>query len=47
MGSVFRPEKYGIAVAPGSAPRKRISEAFPRMYADSEYEDIRRQGNRI
>lgn len=40
VGPVFRPEKYGIAVANGSALRKRINEALLAMYEDGTYEQI-------
>jgi polar amino acid transport system substrate-binding protein len=40
VGAIFRPEKYGIAVAPGSPLRKKINEALLAMYADGSYEDI-------
>ena len=40
VGPIFRPEKYGIAVAPGSPLRKQINEALLKMYADGSYEDI-------
>jgi polar amino acid transport system substrate-binding protein len=40
VGPVFRPEKYGIAVANGSALRKSINEALLAMYEDGSYERI-------
>ena len=40
VGPIFRPEKYGIAVASGSPLRKQINEALLKMYADGSYEDI-------
>ncbi len=40
VGPLFRPVKYGIAVAPGSPLRKRINEALLAMYADGSYEEI-------
>ena len=40
VGPLFRPEKYGIAVANGSALRKRINEALLAMYEDGTYEQI-------
>ena len=41
VGPVFRPEKYGIVVAEGSALRKRINEALFELYDDGSYEQIR------
>ena len=40
VGPIFRPEKYGIAVAEGSALRKRINQALLELYADGTYEKI-------
>ena len=40
VGPVFRPEKYGIAVAEGSALRKAINEALLQLYVDGTYEKI-------
>jgi polar amino acid transport system substrate-binding protein len=40
VGPMFRPEEYGIAVAPGSPLRKQASGAFLNMYADWSYEDF-------
>ncbi len=40
VGPIFRPEKYGIAVAEGSALRKPINEALLEIYADGTYEKI-------
>lgn len=40
VGPLFRPEKYGIAVAEGSALRKPINEILLRLYEDGTYEDI-------
>jgi polar amino acid transport system substrate-binding protein len=40
VGPVFRPEKYGIAVANGSALRKAINETLLAMYEDGSYEKI-------
>jgi ABC-type amino acid transport substrate-binding protein len=40
VGPIFRPEKYGMAVANGSALRKRIDEALLEMYEDGTYERI-------
>jgi ABC-type amino acid transport substrate-binding protein len=43
VGPVFRPEKYGIAVASGSPLRKPINAALEDMFADGSYEDIYRK----
>lgn len=40
VGPMFRPMKYGIAVANGSALRKPINEALLAMYEDGTYEQI-------
>ena len=40
VGSIFRPEKYGIAVGQGSPLRKQINETLLRMYEDGKYEEI-------
>ncbi|WP_322044421.1 transporter substrate-binding domain-containing protein [Paraburkholderia sp. J67] len=40
VGAVFRPEKYGIAVANGSPLRKSLNEALLAMYEDGTYEQI-------
>ncbi|HTI17491.1 MAG TPA: transporter substrate-binding domain-containing protein [Trinickia sp.] len=40
VGPLFRPEKYGIALAQGSPLRKPINEALLSMYADGTYEKI-------
>ena len=40
VGPIFRLEKYGIAVAQGSALRKQINEALLEMYEDGSYEEI-------
>jgi polar amino acid transport system substrate-binding protein len=40
VGPVFRPEKYGIAVANGSGLSKSINEALLAMYEDGTYERI-------
>ena len=40
VGPVFRPEKFGIAVAEGSPLRKRINQALLEMYRDGTYERI-------
>jgi ABC-type amino acid transport substrate-binding protein len=40
VGPIFRPEKYGIAVANGSPLRKPINEALLAMYEDGTYEQI-------
>jgi polar amino acid transport system substrate-binding protein len=41
VGPVFRPEKYAIAVAGGSALRKPINEALLALYEDGTYEQLR------
>ena len=43
VGPVFRPEKYGIAVANGSPLRKSINETLLAMYEDGTYEQIYRK----
>lgn len=43
VGPIFRPEKFGIAVAAGSPLRKEINAALLRMFADGSYEEIRRR----
>jgi ABC-type amino acid transport substrate-binding protein len=43
VGPLFRPLKYGIAVARGSPLRKRINEALLAMFADGSYEEIYRK----
>ena len=40
VGPIFRPEKYGIAVAQGSPLRKQINEALLTLYEDGKYEEI-------
>jgi polar amino acid transport system substrate-binding protein len=40
VGPIFRPEKYGIAVANGSPLRKRINEALLAMFSDGAYERL-------
>ena len=49
VGPIFRPEKYGIAMAAGSPLRKQINETLLKMYEDGAYEDIHKryfsQGN--
>jgi polar amino acid transport system substrate-binding protein len=40
VGPIFRPEKYGIAVAEGSALRKPINEALLEICDDGTYERI-------
>jgi ABC-type amino acid transport substrate-binding protein len=40
VGPIFRPEKYGIAVANGNPLRKAINEALLAMYEDGTYEQI-------
>ncbi len=41
VGPIFRPQKYGIAVAEGSALRKPINEALLKIYDDGTYERLR------
>jgi ABC-type amino acid transport substrate-binding protein len=43
VGPIFRPGKYGIAVAAGSSLRKQINEALLSVYSDGSYEDIYRK----
>lgn len=40
VGPIFRPEKYGIAVANGSPWRKPINEALLAMFEDGTYEQL-------
>jgi len=40
VGAIFRPQKYGIAVAEGSALRKPINEALLQIYEDGTYEKL-------
>jgi len=40
VGPIFRPERYGIAVADGSPLRKSINETLLSMYEDGTYERI-------
>ena len=40
VGPIFRPEKYGIALAEGSAVRKTINAALLQLYVDGTYEEI-------
>jgi ABC-type amino acid transport substrate-binding protein len=40
VGPIFRPEKYAMAVANGSALRKRIDKALLEIYKDGTYERI-------
>jgi ABC-type amino acid transport substrate-binding protein len=40
VGPIFRPQKYGIAVAEGSALRKPINEALLEIYDDGTYEKL-------
>lgn len=40
VGPIFRPAKYGIAVANGSPLRKTINETLLAMYEDGTYEQI-------
>ena len=39
-GPIFRPLKYGIAMAAGSPLRKQINETLLKMYENGAYEDI-------
>jgi polar amino acid transport system substrate-binding protein len=43
VGPVFHPEKYGIAVAPGSPLRKEINAVLLEMLVDGTYEEINRR----
>lgn len=40
VGPIFRPERYSIAVAEGSALRKPINEALLALYEDGTYEEL-------
>jgi polar amino acid transport system substrate-binding protein len=40
VGPIFRPEKYGIVVADGSALRKPINKALLSIYEDGTYENL-------
>ncbi len=40
VGPIFKPEKYGIALAPGSPLRKPINEALLSIYQDGTYEAL-------
>jgi hypothetical protein len=40
VGPIFRPQKYGIAIAEGSALRKPTNEALLELYDDGTYEKI-------
>lgn len=40
VGPLFRPQKYGIAVAVGSPLRKQINQVLLDMYTDGSYEKI-------
>jgi ABC-type amino acid transport substrate-binding protein len=40
VGPIFRPEKYGIAMANGSLLRKSVNETLLAMYEDGTYEQI-------
>jgi len=40
VGPIFRPERYGVAVANGIPLRKSINEALLSMYEDGTYERI-------
>ncbi len=41
VGAIFKPEKYGIALPPGSSLRKPINETLLGLYQDGTYEAIR------
>ena len=41
VGAIFKPEKYGIALPPGSPLRKPINETLLGLYQDGTYEAIR------
>jgi polar amino acid transport system substrate-binding protein len=41
VGPIFKPEKYGIALPPGSPLRKPINETLLGLYQDGTYEAIR------
>jgi polar amino acid transport system substrate-binding protein len=43
VGPIFRPEKYGMAVAPGSPLRKQINAALLELFAEGRYEEISRR----
>ncbi|UPY38680.1 transporter substrate-binding domain-containing protein [Sediminicoccus sp. KRV36] len=43
VGPVFRPEKYGIAVAADNPLRKRINTALLELYAEGRYDEIYRR----
>lgn len=43
VGSVLRPEKYGIALPPGSTRREGIDRALLRIREDGRYEDLYRK----
>ena len=43
VGSVLRPEKYGIALPSGSAHREGINRALLRIREDGRYEDLYRK----
>jgi len=43
VGPIFRPEKYGIAVAEGSPLRKPINEALLQIFEDGTYEQLYRK----
>jgi ABC-type amino acid transport substrate-binding protein len=40
VGPIFKPEKYGIALPPGSALRKPINEALLELMQDGAYAEI-------
>jgi polar amino acid transport system substrate-binding protein len=43
VGPIFKPEKYGIALPPGSPLRKPINETLLSLYQDGTYEAIYRK----
>jgi polar amino acid transport system substrate-binding protein len=42
-GPVFHPEKYAIALPPGSPLRKPVNAALLELMDDGTYEEIRRR----
>lgn len=40
VGPIFKPEKYGIALPPGSPWRKQINETLLAIYQDGTYESL-------
>jgi polar amino acid transport system substrate-binding protein len=43
VGAIFKPEKYGIALPPGSPLRKPINEVLLGLYQDGTYEKIQQK----